>query len=374
MTRCRAKCAIRIAGVVLLLAAVIGAGVVYSWTFTPRGRLDLLFAVGLRLAGSLPPPGTIPVEEERAAMREGLLWWGDPKPLPRVEDRRIPGPDSEIPIRVYSPSRAARQPILVFYHGGGFRLGDLDSYDAICRDLAARSGAIIVSVGYRLAPEHVYPAAVDDSYAALAWVHAHAADIGGDATNGSPWPGDQAAIGATYAASRIELKARDLCHSLPSSFQLLKNDLGQYQAAIADLDRAIELNQAYSAAYTNRGIAKNGLGQHQAAIADHDRAIELNQAFIAAYNNRGIAKDDLGQHQAAIADYDRAIELNQAYALAYNNRGIAKKNLGRINEAREDYQKALDLAQEAGNEKVAIIAKRNLSRLDNNEEPRPQRQ
>ena len=153
-----------------------------------------------------------------------------------------------------------------------------------------------------------------------------------------------------------------------------KNDLGQYQAAIADLDRAIELNQAYSAAYTNRGIAKNGLGQHQAAIADHDRAIELNQAFIAAYNNRGIAKDDLGQHQAAIADYDRAIELNQAYALAYNNRGIAKKNLGRINEAREDYQKALDLAQEAGNEKVAIIAKRNLSRLDNNEEPRPQRQ
>ena len=61
--------------------------------------------------------------------------------------------------RVYSPVGADGQPILVFYHGGGFRLGGLDSYDPICRDLAARSGAIVVSVAYRLAPEHVYPAA-----------------------------------------------------------------------------------------------------------------------------------------------------------------------------------------------------------------------
>ena len=134
MTRCRIKCVGLIAGVVLLLVAVIGAGVVYSWTFTPHGRLDLLFAVGLRLAGSMPPPGTTPVEEERAAVRDVIRRaWGDPKPLPRVEDRRIPGPDSEIPVRIYWPSSADRQPILLFYHGGGFRLGDLDTYDPICR-------------------------------------------------------------------------------------------------------------------------------------------------------------------------------------------------------------------------------------------------
>ena len=217
MTRCRVKCVIRIAGVVLLLVAVIGAGVVYSWTFTPHGRLDLLFAVGLRLAGSMPPPGTTPVEEERAATREVIRWaWGDPKQLPRVEDRRIPGPDSEIPIRVYWPSRADRQPILVFYHGGGFRLGDLDTYDPVCRELAARSGAIVVSVGYRLAPEHVYPAAVDDSYAALEWVHAHAADIGGDATRLAVG-GDSAGGNLAAAAS---LKARDLAGP-PIVFQLL---------------------------------------------------------------------------------------------------------------------------------------------------------
>ena len=216
MTGSRVRCVVLIAGVVLLLVAVIGAGVVYSWTFTPHGRLDLLFAVGLGLAGP-PPPGTIPVEEERAAIREVMRrWWGDPKPLPRVEDRRIPGPDSEIPIRVYRPSRADRQPILVFYHGGGFRLGDLDTYDPICRDLAARSGAIIVSVGYRRAPEHVYPAAVDDSYAALEWVHAHAADIGGDATRLAVG-GDSA--GGNLAAA-VSLKARDLAGP-PIVFQLL---------------------------------------------------------------------------------------------------------------------------------------------------------
>ena len=143
-------------------------------------------------------------------------WWAAPKPLHRVEDRRIPGPDGELPIRVYWPARAGRQPILVYYHGGGFRLGDLDTHDPICRELAARSGAIIVSVGYRLVPEHVYPAAVDDSYAALEWVHAHADDIGGDAARLAVG-GDSA--GGNLAAA-VSLKARDLAGP-PIGFQLL---------------------------------------------------------------------------------------------------------------------------------------------------------
>ena len=106
---------------------------------------------------------------------------------PGSKTAKSPGPDNKIPIRVYSPLSADGQPILVFYHGGGFRLGGLDSYDPICRDLAARSGAIVVSVAYRLAPKHVYPAALDDSYAAVEWVHSHATDIGGDANASSPW-------------------------------------------------------------------------------------------------------------------------------------------------------------------------------------------
>ena len=217
MTRSRVKCVILVAGVVLLLVAVTFAGVVYSWTFTPHGRLDLLFAVGLRLAGSLPPPGTTPVEEERAEFRNLMRQWqGDPRPPPRVEDRQVPGPNNKIPIRVYSPLSEDGQPILVYYHGGGFRLGGLDSYDLICRDLAARSGAIVVSVAYRLAPEHVYPAALDDSYAALEWVHAHAAEIDGDATRLAVG-GDSA--GGNLAAA-VSLKARDLAGP-PIVFQLL---------------------------------------------------------------------------------------------------------------------------------------------------------
>ena len=116
MARSRVRNVILIAGVLLLLAAAIGAGVVYSWTFTPHGRLDLLFAVGLKLAGSPPPPGTTPIEEERASIREVMrLWRGEARPLRRVEDRRIPGPAGEIPIRAYWPSLADRQPILVYY-------------------------------------------------------------------------------------------------------------------------------------------------------------------------------------------------------------------------------------------------------------------
>ena len=213
----RVKGIILIAGVVLLLGAALLAAVVYSWTFTPHGRLDLLFAIGLRLAESRPRPGAKLVEEERAAFRNIMRQWrGDPKPLPRVEDRQIPGPDDKIPVRIYSPLIADGQPILVFYHGGGFRLGGLDSYDPICRDLSARSGAIVVSVGYRLAPEHVYPAALDDSYAAVEWVHSHAADIGGDATRLAVG-GDSA--GGNLAAA-VSLKARDLAGP-PIVFQLL---------------------------------------------------------------------------------------------------------------------------------------------------------
>ena len=88
-----------------------------------------------------------------------------------------------------------------------------------------------------------------------------------------------------------------------------------------------------------------------------------------AYNNRGTAKANLEQYQAALADLDRAIELNPGNTLAYINRGGTKIGLGRTNEARTDYQKALALAQEAGDEKLVAIVKRNLNRLDNSEEP-----
>jgi len=101
-----------------------------------------------------------------------------------VEDRSIPGPAGEIPVRIYQPFDAepgpGGLPVLVYFHGGGFVLCDLDSHDSCCRRLANGVGAVVISVDYRLAPEHPFPAAVDDAWAATEWAAAHAADLGGD--------------------------------------------------------------------------------------------------------------------------------------------------------------------------------------------------
>jgi acetyl esterase len=104
--------------------------------------------------------------------------------IARIEDRTIPGPAGEIPVRLYATTTdtSAALPVLVFYHGGGFVIGDLDSHDSVCRRIAAAGDCLVVAVDYRLAPEHAYPAAVEDSLAALAWVADNATEIGGDPT------------------------------------------------------------------------------------------------------------------------------------------------------------------------------------------------
>ncbi|MFD1515630.1 alpha/beta hydrolase [Halomarina rubra] len=100
-----------------------------------------------------------------------------------VRDLAFAGPESDVPVRVYRPETDADHaplPVLVYYHGGGWTLGTLDSIDGACRELADRVGCVVVSVDYRLAPEHQFPAAVDDAYAALRWVANNAEAFGGD--------------------------------------------------------------------------------------------------------------------------------------------------------------------------------------------------
>jgi acetyl esterase len=106
------------------------------------------------------------------------------EPIHKAEDRRIPGPANDIPIRIYQPQEpkpGEKLPILVWYHGGGFVIGNLDTHDSACRLLANQADCLVVSVDYRLAPEHKFPAAVEDCEAALKWVAQHAAEIDGDA-------------------------------------------------------------------------------------------------------------------------------------------------------------------------------------------------
>lgn len=127
-----------------------------------------------------------------------------PEPVFRSEDRSLPGPAGKIPVRIFTPRESDEPlPVLVWLHGGGHVVGSLDSYDSLCRQLALRADCIVVSVDYRLAPEHKFPAAVEDSFAALTWVGTHAAELGGDpariAVGGDSAGGNLAAVAAILA-------------------------------------------------------------------------------------------------------------------------------------------------------------------------------
>ena len=130
-----------------------------------------------------PPIHELTPEEGRVAMLKARkVFIAEPPAIARVEDRTIPGPAGEIPIRIFADTKEGPLPILLFFHGGGWVVGDLDTHDDLCRRLAIHSGCLVVSVDYRLAPEAKFPAAVDDSMAALRWVAGHGAEIGGDPT------------------------------------------------------------------------------------------------------------------------------------------------------------------------------------------------
>ncbi|RVT89716.1 alpha/beta hydrolase [Sphingomonas crocodyli] len=136
-------------------------------------------------------------------------------PLASVADRTIDLPGRSIGIRIYTPQGDGPFPIVAYYHGGGFVIGDLEVADAICRAIASGTGAVLVSVDYRLAPEHPFPAANDDAWDALNWIVDHAADLNGDPARIAV-AGDSA--GANISAS-MTLRAR--AAGLPLAAQVL---------------------------------------------------------------------------------------------------------------------------------------------------------
>ncbi len=144
--------------------------------------LDPQVAALIAAEANTPPMYTLSVEDARKQVLLSIAKQESEKvPVKAVEDRLIPGPGGAIPVRMYTPEGEGPLPILVYFHGGGWVLCNLDTHDSICRSLANLAGCIVVSVDYRLAPEHKYPAAVEDSYAATCWVAENAAAIGGDA-------------------------------------------------------------------------------------------------------------------------------------------------------------------------------------------------
>ena len=165
---------------------------------------DLVALMALADAARLPMDEVTP--ESMRAGYSALAAQGGAE-MAEVVDRVIPGPDgSDLPIRSYRPYGAGeRPPVVVYLHGGGWTIGDLQTHDEPCRALAAGTGAVVVSVDYRLAPEHPFPAAVDDAYAAACFVAGSAEDLGVDADR-LVVAGDSA--GGNLAAA-VSLLARD---------------------------------------------------------------------------------------------------------------------------------------------------------------------
>jgi acetyl esterase len=165
-----------------------------------------------------PPLHELPIADVRAGIRAmSQQACGPLDDVHRIVNRTIPGGGHEIGVRIYFPRSANGHalPIVLHYHGGGFVAGDLDSHEMLARYYCKHADAIVIAVDYRLAPEHRFPAAVDDSYAALLWARQHAPDLGGDpgriAVVGDSAGGNLSAVVSQLAKSqggpRIALQA-----------------------------------------------------------------------------------------------------------------------------------------------------------------------
>lgn len=144
-----------------------------------REGLHPRIAKALAVAEGSPPYHALEVQQARAMARAGYLKQGEPVRVAAVRELQVPAPHA-IPVRLYTPATPGPHPLLVFFHGSGFTMLDLDTHDDLCRRLCVGAGCMVASVGYRLAPEHKFPAAPDDCLSATRWLAGQAPRLGAD--------------------------------------------------------------------------------------------------------------------------------------------------------------------------------------------------
>jgi len=162
----------------LLLIPLLLIGGLYMIRRTPYGMLDTKVALALKMIPERKEG--MSVDAQRKNMDKMMATYNKPNPIEKVDNQHIPTDGFDIPIRIYSNHSDDNLPMLLFFHGGGWVVGNMDTHDGICRQIAKVAKVVIVSVDYRLAPEHPYPTPLMDCYTALEWVHENAAKIGGN--------------------------------------------------------------------------------------------------------------------------------------------------------------------------------------------------
>jgi acetyl esterase len=162
-----------------------------------------------------PPAHEMPVDQARAGHEaETVRMSGPGEPVAEVRDLEIPSPSGAIPARLYRPAGGGPLPLVVYLHGGGWMLGSIESFDTVVRALANASGAIVLSVGYRLAPEARFPAGLDDALCAVRWAAAGAEELGAD-------PQRLAIAGDSAGGNLATVAARRLRDEVPLRMQVL---------------------------------------------------------------------------------------------------------------------------------------------------------
>jgi acetyl esterase len=247
------------------------------------------------------------VAASRTLMREGCRALPGPQIHVAVNEVSIPGPAGDIPARHYRPAVAEPTPLLVFYHGGGWTIGDLDTHDALCRLTCRDADIHVLSVDYRLAPEHPAPAGLDDAYAAFRWADQHAAELGGIpgkvAVGGDSAGGNLAAVVSQLARAdggpmpalqwliypRTDFTARTRSLSLfADGFLLTKRDIDWFEtqylagSALESTDPRISPSLADDL---------SGLPPALIAIAGFDPLRDEGEQYAAALQAAGTAVD-----------------------------------------------------------------------------------
>lgn len=258
----------------------------------------------LRTEAGLRPIQELTPAEARAQMAQmRLAQQGEPEAVGSVEDRTIPGPAGAIPVRIYKPAGAGPFGALVFFHGGGWVIGDLESHDGVARAITNVAGCCVVSVDYRLAPEHRYPAAADDCYAATLWVAEHVGELGVRA--------DRIAVGGDSAGG-----------NLAAAVALMARDRGGpaivHQALIYPVTDCNFETGSYRANGTDYGLTEAGMRWFWDCYVSPEQAREPYASPLRAVDLSG-----LPPALVITAEYDPLRDEGEAYGKRLHESGVA---------------------------------------------------